>query len=145
MVRHRGIYRADGSILVGGVMSLRSPLSRVLGLGTAKDGTSHWWGQRVSGMALAVLGLWFAWSLATLSGFSHPEAVAFISQPVNALLLLLLSLTMAWHSYLGVQVVIEDYVHSHGLRIASLLLSRYAHVVLAAAAIFAILKVGIGA
>ena len=51
-------------------MSLRSPLSRVLGLGTAKDGTSHWWGQRVSGVALAVLGLWFAWSIATISGFS---------------------------------------------------------------------------
>lgn len=126
-------------------MSLRSPLGRVLGLGTAKDGTEHWWGQRVSGLALAVLGLWFAWSLATLPGFRHGEAVAFIGQPLNALLLLLLTVTMAYHSYLGVQVVIEDYVHSHGLRIASLLLSRYAHVVLAAAAVFAILKLGIGA
>jgi succinate dehydrogenase / fumarate reductase membrane anchor subunit len=126
-------------------MSLRSPLGRVLGLGTARDGTSHWWGQRVSAIALAVLGPWFAWSLATMTGFSHPEAVAFISQPVNALLLLLLSISMAWHSYLGVQVVIEDYVHGHGLKIASLLLSRFAHVVLAIAAIFAILKLGIGA
>ena len=126
-------------------MSLRSPLGQVLGLGTAKDGTSHWWGQRVSGLALAVLGLWFAWALATMSGFSQAEAVSFIGQPVNALLLLLLSVTMAYHSYLGVQVVIEDYVHSHGLRIASLLLSRYAHIVLAVAAVFAILKIGIGA
>lgn len=126
-------------------MSLRSPLGQVLGLGTAKDGTSHWWGQRVSGLALAVLGLWFAWALATMSGFGQAEAVSFIGQPVNALLLLLLSVTMAYHSYLGVQVVIEDYVHSHGLRIASLLLSRYAHIVLAVAAVFAILKLGIGA
>ena len=126
-------------------MSLRSPLGRVLGLGTAKDGTSHWWGQRVSGLALAVLGTWFAWSLATMSGFSYAEALTFISRPLNALLLLLLSVTMAWHSYLGVQVVIEDYVHSHGLKIASLLISRYAHVFLAAAAIYAILKIGIGA
>ena len=126
-------------------MSLRSPLGRVLGLGTAKDGTSHWWGQRVSGVALAVLGLWFAWAVATMSGFSYAESVAFISQPVNALLLLLLSVAMAYHSYLGVQVVIEDYVHGHGLRIASLLLSRYAHIGLAVAAIFAILKLGIGA
>jgi succinate dehydrogenase / fumarate reductase membrane anchor subunit len=126
-------------------MSLRSPLGRVLGLGTAKDGTSHWWGQRVSGIALALLGLWFAWSLATMSGFSYAESVAFIGQPVNALLLLLLTMTMAYHSYLGVQVVIEDYVHGHGLKIVSLLLSRYAHIVLAAAAIFAILKLGIGA
>jgi succinate dehydrogenase / fumarate reductase membrane anchor subunit len=126
-------------------MSLRSPLGRVLGLGTAKDGTSHWWGQRVSGIALAVLGLWFAWSLATMPGFSHAESVTFISQPINALLLLLLCITMAYHSYLGIQVVIEDYVHAHGLKIISLLLSRYAHIVLAAAAIFAILKLGIGA
>ena len=126
-------------------MSLRSPLGRVLGLGTAKDGTSHWWGQRLSGVAMAVLGLWFAWSVATISGFSYAEAVAFINQPVNSVLLLLLSVTMAYHSYLGIQVVIEDYVHGHGLKIASLVLSRFAHVFLAIAAIFAILKLGIGA
>ncbi len=126
-------------------MSLRSPLGRVLGLGTAKDGTDHWWGQRVSGAALAVLGLWFAASLATLPGFGHAAAAAFIGRPVNAVLLLLLSVTMAYHSYLGVQVVIEDYVHGHGLKIASLVLSRFAHAALAVAAVFAILKLGIGA
>jgi len=125
-------------------MSLRSPLGQVLGLGTAKDGTEHWWGQRVSGVALAILGLWFAWALATMSGFSHAEAVAFIGQPVNAVLLLLLSITMAYHSYLGIQVVIEDYVHGHGFKTASLILSRFAHVFLAVAAIFAILRLGIG-
>ena len=125
-------------------MSLRSPLGRVIGLGTAKDGTEHWWGQRVSGIALAILGLWFAWSIATMSGFSHADAVAFIGQSINALLLLLLSVTLAYHSYLGIQVVIEDYVHSHGLKTASLIFSRFAHVFLAVAAIFAILRLGIG-
>ena len=125
-------------------MSLRSPLGRVLGLGTAKDGTSHWWGQRLSGGAMVVLGLWFSWSLATMSGFSHAEAVGFIGQPVNSVLLLLLCVTLAYHSYLGVQVVIEDYVHGHGLKITSLVLSRFAHVILAVAAVFAILKLGIG-
>ena len=126
-------------------MSLRSPLGRVLGLGTAKDGTSHWWAQRVSGAAMAFLGLWFAWSLATMSGFSYLEAVAFISRPLNSVLLLLLSVTMAYHSFLGIQVVIEDYVHGHGLKIALLVLSRFAHVFLAVAAVYAILKLGIGA
>lgn len=130
---------------MGGIVSLRSPLGRVLGLGTAKDGTSHWWGQRLSGAALALLGLWFAWSVATMPGFSHADAVAFISPPVNAVLLLLLSITMAYHSYLGIQVVIEDYVHSHGLRITALVLSRFAHIFLAVAAVFAILKLGISA
>jgi len=126
-------------------MSLRSPLGRVLGLGTARDGTEHWWGQRVSGVAMALLGLWFAASLASMSGFDHAQAVTFISSPINAVLLALLSITMAYHSYLGVQVVIEDYVHAPGLKISTLILSRFAHVFLAAAALFAILKLGIGA
>ena len=124
-------------------MSLRSPLGRVLGLGTAKDGTGHWWGQRVSGIALAVLGLWFAWSIATMSGFSYVEAVTFIGKPVNALLLLLLSVTMAYHSYLGIQVVIEDYVHAPGVKVLALILSRFTHVLLVTAAVFAILKIGL--
>lgn len=125
-------------------MSLRSPLGRVLGLGTAKDGTAHWWGQRVSGVAMALLGLWFAGSMLTLPGFEYTHAVAFISAPVNAVLLMLLSVTMTYHSWLGVQVVIEDYVHGHGLKVVSLILSRFAHVILAVAALFAILKLGIG-
>lgn len=126
-------------------MSLRSPLGRVLGLGSAKDGTSHWWGQRVSAVALVFLGLWFAYALATMSGFSHEEAVSFIGQPVNSILLLLLTLTLAYHSYLGLQVVIEDYVHAPGLKLASLLLSRFAHILLGVAGAFAVLRIGLGA
>ena len=126
-------------------MSLRSPLGRVLGLGTAKDGTGHWWGQRVSGIAMAILGLWFAIALATMPGYSHADAVAFIGALPNPVLLILLCVTMAYHSYLGVQVVIEDYVHSHGLKLACLILSRFAHISLAAVGVFAILKIGIGA
>ena len=126
-------------------MSLRTPLGRVLGLGTAKDGTGHFWGQRLSAIALVLLGLWFAYSLATLAGLSHSDAVVFIGAPVNSVLLLLLVLAVAYHSYLGVQVVIEDYVLGHGLRIISLILSRFAHVLLAVAAIYAVLKIGLGA
>lgn len=126
-------------------MSLRSPLGRVLGLGTAKDGTSHWWGQRVSAIALLVLGIWFAFLLATMSGFSHAEAVAAIGRPINSVLLLLLSVTVGYHSYLGIQVVIEDYVHAHGLKMLALLISRFAHVALVAAAVFAVLKIGLNA
>jgi len=126
-------------------MSLRSPLGRVLGLGSAKNGTSHWWGQRVSAVALLLLGIWFAWMLATMSGFSHAEAAAFIAQPINSILLLLLTASMAYHSHLGIQVVIEDYVHAPGVKMFSLLLSRFAHVLLAVAAIYAIFKIGLGA
>lgn len=126
-------------------MSLRSPLGRVLGLGSAKDGTSHWWGQRVSAIALLILGLWFAFSLATMSGFSHAESVSFIGRPINSILLLLLSATLAYHSYLGIQVVIEDYVHSPGIKLLALIMSRFAHALLAVAAGFAILTIGLNA
>ena len=126
-------------------MSLRTPLGRVLGLGTAKDGTSHWWGQRVSAVALLFLGLWFAWSLAVTPDFSYAAVVAEIGRPINSILLLLLSVTLAYHSYLGIQVVIEDYVHAPGLKVATLLFSRFAHILLVAAAVFAILKIGLNA
>lgn len=126
-------------------MSLRSPLGRVLGLGTAKDGTSHWWGQRLTAIALLFLGLWFAVCLATMPGFSYEEAVSFIGRPANSVLLLLLSLTLAWHSYLGLQVVIEDYVHAPGLKVIALIISRFAHALLAVAAVFAVLTIGLNA
>ena len=125
-------------------MSLRSPLGRVLGLGTAKDGTVHWWAQRVSAIALVILGLWFAFVLATMSDFSHARVIAMIGRPINSVLLLLLTVTMAYHSYLGVQVVIEDYVHAPGLKVVSLLLSRFAHVFFAVVAVFAVMKIGLG-
>ena len=126
-------------------MSLRSPLGRVLGLGTAKDGTSHWWGQRISAIALLVLGPWFAWCLAAMPGYGYVEVVGEIGRPINSILLLLLSATLAYHSYLGVQVVIEDYVHAPGVKLAAIVLSRFAHIVLAAAAVFAVLKIGLNA
>ncbi len=126
-------------------MSLRSPLGRVLGLGTARDGTSHWWGQRVSAIALLFLGLWFAASLATMPGFDYADAVSFIGRPVNSILLLLLTVSLAYHSYLGLQVVIEDYTHAPGIKLTLLVLSRFAHVLLAVAAVFSVLKIGLGA
>ena len=126
-------------------MSLRTPLGQVLGQGSAKDGTSHFWGQRVSGIALVFLGLWFACSMISMPGFEHSDALTFIAAPLNAVLLLLLVATMGYHSSLGVQVVIEDYVHAHGLKLACLIISRFAHTLLAVAAIYAIIKVGFSA
>ena len=126
-------------------MSLRTPLGNVLGLGSAKEGTGHFWGQRLSGIGLLVLGLWFAYSVLVMPGFTHADALAFIGAPLNGVLLLLLVVTMSYHSTLGVQVVIEDYVHGHGLKLASLIISRFVHTFLAVAAIYAIIKIGLGA
>ncbi|MEL7187746.1 MAG: succinate dehydrogenase, hydrophobic membrane anchor protein, partial [Pseudomonadota bacterium] len=113
--------------------------------GSAKDGTEHFWGQRLSGIALAILGVWFAICAAQMPGFSYAETLAFIGDPLNGVLLTLLVVTVGYHSYLGVQTVIEDYVHSHGLKLGSLILVRFAHILLAVAGVYGILKIGLAA
>ena len=125
-------------------MSLRSPISRVTGLGTAKDGVGHWWSQRVTSVALLPLGLWFVASLLRMPNFGHELVTTWIAMPLNAVLLLLLIGTLVYHSQLGVQVVVEDYVHHHGLKIATMLLLTFAHVAVAAVAIFAVLRIAFG-
>jgi succinate dehydrogenase / fumarate reductase, membrane anchor subunit len=125
-------------------MSLRSPISRVTGLGTAKEGVGHWWSQRVTSVALVLLGLWFVASLLRMPTFSHELATTWIAMPLNAVLLLLLIATLIYHSQLGVQVVVEDYVHHHGLKVATMLLLTFAHIALAALAMFAVLRISFG-
>ena len=124
-------------------MSLQTPLGKVLGLGSARDGTGHWWGQRVSAVALALLGLWFAGSLAGLEGFTHAQVLPFIANPLNGVLLVLFCLTLAYHSQLGVQVVIEDYVHATAAKVVALIVSRFAHVFIAVLSVFAVLRIGL--
>ena len=125
-------------------MSLRSPIGRVTGLGTAKDGAGHWWSQRVTSVALVLLGMWFVASLLRMPNFGYELVTTWIAMPLNAVLLLLLIGTLVYHSQLGVQVVVEDYVHHHGLKIATMLLLTFAHVVVAALAIFAVLRIAFG-
>ncbi|HET6629350.1 MAG TPA: succinate dehydrogenase, hydrophobic membrane anchor protein [Woeseiaceae bacterium] len=125
-------------------MGLRTPLGRVLGHGAAHAGTEHWWSQRLSAVALLVLGIWFLISLLLLPGFSFDTVHAWLARPWNAVPVMLLAGTMAWHSSLGVQVVIEDYVHQPFIRIVSLILSKFAHVVLAAVALFAVVLIALG-
>lgn len=118
-------------------------MARVLGLGSARDGTGHWWGQRVSSVALLILGLWFLTGLAQLPGFGYQDVQAWLGRPTSAVLMLLLVACAAWHSVLGIQVVIEDYVHGPFLKVASIVLSRFVHILLAAAAIFAVLRIAL--
>ena len=125
-------------------MSLRSPIGRVLGLGAAKEGVSHWWSQRVTSVALLLLGLWFVSALLRMPTFDYEFVSAWIAVPYNSVLLLLLTGTLVYHSQLGVQVVVEDYVHHHGLKIATMLLLTFAHVGVAALAIFAVLRIAFG-
>jgi succinate dehydrogenase / fumarate reductase membrane anchor subunit len=125
-------------------MSLRSPLGRVLGLGSAKSGTGHWWGQRVSAIALVPLSLWFVFSLLLLPDLDFATTRAWLHWPVSGFLAILLVIVVAYHSYLGTIVVIEDYVHAEGYKLLGLLLLRFLHVLVAGAAIFAILRIAFG-
>ncbi|MEM6499519.1 MAG: succinate dehydrogenase, hydrophobic membrane anchor protein [Pseudomonadota bacterium] len=122
-------------------MSLKTPLGQVRGLGSAKSGTEHWWAQRITSVALVPLTLWFVYALAANAGASHAEMTAWLAQPVNAIAMLLLIGATFHHLHLGVQVVIEDYVHSEGMKIAGLLLVKLASAALGVAAAFAVLKV----
>ena len=126
-------------------MSLRTPLGRVLGLGSARKGSGHWWAQRMTAVALVPLGLWFVFALMSLSELSYTAVTGWIASPVTATLLLLFVSVLMYHSKLGVQVVIEDYVHAPWLTLSSLILSSFFHVALAAAGIIAILKIAFGA
>jgi succinate dehydrogenase / fumarate reductase membrane anchor subunit len=123
-------------------MSLKTPLGRVLGLGSAKAGTEHFIGQRVSAIGLAFLGCWFCWQMFTMDSFAYLEVIRFIRTPANSILLLLLAVTLAYHSWLGTQVVIEDYVHGGLAKPLALLASRFAHIVAALVAVYAVLRIG---
>jgi succinate dehydrogenase / fumarate reductase membrane anchor subunit len=125
-------------------MSLQSPLGRVLGLGSAKDGTGHWWAQRVSAIALIPLTLWFMFSLLALPALDYATVRAWLSFPMSGFLAMLVVAVSTYHSYLGNTEVIEDYVHSAGMKVLSLLLLRFVHVLVGGAGIFAIMRVAFG-
>lgn len=121
-------------------MSLRTPMARALGKGSAKSGVAHWTSQRVSAIALALLALWFVVALLRMPDFAYATVLTWIGAPVNAVLLVLLTGTAAFHAFLGVQVVIEDYVHG-GLKVGALLLAAFLHAAVAAFGIFAVLRI----
>ena len=122
-------------------MDLTTPLNRVLGLGAAKTGSEHWWMQRLTAIALLPLGLWFAISLLLLDDFAYATVVTWVQRPLTGIMLVLTVLAVGYHSHMGVQVVIEDYVHATASKVVALILSALAHFGLTVAALFAILKV----
>ena len=123
-------------------MSLRTPMGRVLGRGPARGGAvHHWWVQRLTSIALVPLTLWLLCALLRLPLTDHAAVTQWIAHGWNGLWLTLTIAVMAWHSVLGVQVFIEDYVHGAALKTTSLLLSQFAHWLTAAAAVYAVLHI----
>lgn len=125
-------------------MSIRTPLARVRGLGSARSGTEHWWRQRLTAIANLPLVVFFVVLIVANLGADHAQAVAVIGSPVVAVALLLLVLSVTYHMRLGMQVVIEDYIHGHGLKLAALIANTFFAVIVALACAFAILLIAFG-
>jgi len=106
-------------------MSLQTPLARALGLGSAKEGVQHWWWQRLTAVALIPLGIWFVIAIVSLSGADHGTARAWMTAPLNMTLLIAFLGALLQHAQLGLQVVIEDYVHHEGSKLALLLVVKF--------------------
>ena len=125
-------------------MIRRSPLGRVRGLGSAKQGTEHFWAQRVTAIALVPLALWFVASLAAYTGADHATAKAWLAEPFSAVVMVLLVVTGFHHAQLGLQVVIEDYVSTEWVKVFSIIVVKLGALALGVAAIFSVLKIAFG-
>lgn len=125
-------------------MNLRSDLGRVKGLGSAKAGLGHWRAQRLSAVCLIPLTLWFVYALMGIVFAPYAEVVAWIRTPYVTILMLALLIALFWHLQLGVQVVLEDYIHSPWLQVAAQIVLRGATALGALIAIVSILKIALG-
>jgi succinate dehydrogenase / fumarate reductase membrane anchor subunit len=124
---------------------MRSPLGRAIGLGSAKQGVEHWWRQRVTALALVPLVLWFVISLIGLAGADRAALVAWVHHPMPAMLLILLLVATFYHAALGLQVVIEDYIHGEAMRLGALLVMRLLCILFVLRGVLAVLQLALGA
>jgi succinate dehydrogenase / fumarate reductase membrane anchor subunit len=124
--------------------SMRTPLSRVKGLGASGHGAEHWWLHRVTAVSNIPLIISFVIIVASLSGAGYAEAVSIVSHPLVAILLILAVISVTNHMRMGAQIIIEDYVHDKGWKIAAVIANNFYAVIIAVACLYAILKVSFG-
>jgi len=125
-------------------MSFKTPLGRVRGLGSAKSGVAHFWRQRLTAIANLPLVIVFIAVLVASLGQSHGDVAALVGSPLVAIAFTLLILSVATHMYLGMQTIIEDYVHGEGARIAAIIGNTFFSAAIAVSGVFAILKLSFG-
>jgi succinate dehydrogenase / fumarate reductase membrane anchor subunit len=121
--------------------SLETPLHKVRGLGASHSGTGHFWRQRITAVALVPLGLWFVFAILGLIDTNEVVILSFLSQPWNALLMAAFAAIMLYHMALGLQVVVDDYVHGPGMKIFLLLLIRFFWIATTVTCIFALIRI----
>ena len=124
---------------------METPLARVRGHGSAQAGAHHWWQERLTSLSTLLLFIWFGVSLLRLPDLGYQSVTAWLGTPLAAVPMILLIVSTFWHLKLGLQVVIEDYVHDEGNRFFSILLINFGAVLGAAFALFAVLKIAFGA
>jgi succinate dehydrogenase / fumarate reductase membrane anchor subunit len=125
-------------------MSPGAPPGGAGGSGSAKEGAGHWWAQRLTAIALVPLTIWFVPSMAMLAGKSHGAVVAWLGAPLNAMLMALLLAATFYHVWLGLEAIIEDYVHTERRHIGTMIAMKIAVAVLALAAFFAVARIAFG-
>ena len=125
-------------------MTMETPLARVRGLGAARAGAHHWWQERWSSVAALLLLVWLGVSLARLPALDHASVTAWLADPLAAVPMLLLVASAFWHAKMGVQVVIEDYVHDDGSKLFWIMLLNFAAILAGSLAAFAVLKIALG-
>jgi len=125
-------------------MSLKTPLKKVHGLGSAKEGTHHFIMQRLTAIALVPLLIWFAFSLASISGGDYQSVVEWVRSPFVTIMLVLLVIAGFYHAALGLQVIIEDYIHVKYLELIALIATKLIFFALGAATVVAILRTALG-
>lgn len=123
---------------------LRAPLKTVRGLGSAKSGVHHWWAERITSAALVPLTLYFIWLLMSLAHTDYAAVLATLAQPWHALLLIVLAVCTFWHGALGLQVIVEDYVHTRWLEIVLQIAIRFGAFLCAVACVMAVLAIWLG-
>jgi succinate dehydrogenase / fumarate reductase membrane anchor subunit len=123
---------------------MRTPLSRVKGLGAAHHGVEHWWLHRVTAVSNIPLIIAFIIIVASLAGRPYPDAIRVLSNPLIAILLVLCFVSVTNHMRLGLQIVIEDYVHSKGRKIVAVIANNFFAALIAATCLFAVLKISFG-
>ncbi len=122
-------------------MDYRTPLSRVRGLGSAKSGTSHWWMQRVTAVALIPLSFWLIYFLGLSLAAPYQQTMAWLATPINSLCIVAWIIAVFYHAALGLQVVIEDYIAAEGPKIISIWVVNLAFLFLAIAALLAVFRI----